>query len=99
MTDRTSWQDMRDLRLNEKGARDGYDDAQRAHDLGAAVRKLRAARGWTQTQLAEASGMTQSAVARLEAGGTMPTLPILGRLAEALDADLVVQLAPRPGAA
>jgi Helix-turn-helix len=30
--------------------------------------------GWSQTQLAKASGMTQSAVARFEAGGTVPTL-------------------------
>jgi transcriptional regulator with XRE-family HTH domain len=40
--------------------------------------------------------MTQSAVARFEAGGTVPTLPVLDRLAGALDADLVVRIAPRP---
>jgi transcriptional regulator with XRE-family HTH domain len=39
--------------------------------------------------------MTQSAVARFEAGGTMPTLPVLNRLAAALDADLVVTVKPR----
>jgi len=39
--------------------------------------------------------MTQSAVARFEAGGTVPSLPVLDRLARALDADLVVHLTPR----
>jgi len=28
-----------------------------------------------------AAGMTQSTVARFEAGGTVPTLPVLGRIA------------------
>jgi transcriptional regulator with XRE-family HTH domain len=40
--------------------------------------------------------MTQSAVARFEAGGTIPTLPVLERLARAMDADLTVQVTPRP---
>jgi transcriptional regulator with XRE-family HTH domain len=39
--------------------------------------------------------MTQSAVARFEAGGTTPTLSVLERLARALDAELVVQVTPR----
>jgi hypothetical protein len=43
--------------------------------------------------------MTQSAVARFEAGGTVPTLPVLGRIARALDADLTVRVAPRTGVA
>jgi transcriptional regulator with XRE-family HTH domain len=43
--------------------------------------------------------MTQSAVARFEAGGTIPTLPVLGRIAHALDADLTIQVSARTGAA
>ncbi|MCK2214682.1 helix-turn-helix transcriptional regulator [Actinomadura sp. ATCC 31491] len=42
--------------------------------------------------------MTQSAVARFEAGGTVPTLPVLERLARALEADLEVRLNPRASA-
>jgi len=43
--------------------------------------------------------MTQPAVARFEAGGTTQTLPVLERLAAALDVDLVVRLDPRSPAA
>jgi transcriptional regulator with XRE-family HTH domain len=39
--------------------------------------------------------MTQSAVARFEAGGTIPSLPVLDRLANALDAELTVSVTPR----
>jgi transcriptional regulator with XRE-family HTH domain len=50
-------------------------------------------------QLAQASGMTQSAVARFEAGGTVPTLPVLERLAHALDVQLAVRFTPKADAA
>ena len=40
-----------------------------AFELGAAVREIRLAREWSQTELASAAGMTQSAVARFETGG------------------------------
>src|SRR5205085_2561256 len=40
-------------------------------------------------------GLTaQPAVARFEAGGTIPTLPVLQRLARALHADLTVTVTP-----
>lgn len=36
--------------------------------------------------------MTQPQVSKLELGGTVPTLPLLARLARALDAALTLQL-------
>jgi HTH-type transcriptional regulator / antitoxin HipB len=39
--------------------------------------------------------MTQSAVSRLEAGGAVPTIGVLERLATSLNADLIVALTPR----
>jgi transcriptional regulator with XRE-family HTH domain len=70
-----------------------------AFDLGAAVRDLREQRGWTRARLAEQAGMTQPAVARFEAGGTVPTLIVLERLARALDGGLSVSFTPRSAAA
>jgi ribosome-binding protein aMBF1 (putative translation factor) len=96
MAERESWQELRDRRMSEPGADEAYEAARLAFELGAAVRELRHAHGWSQAELASAAGMTQSAVARFEAGGTVPTLPVLGRIARALDADLTVRVAPRP---
>lgn len=93
---RESWSELRDRRMEEPGADEAYEAARLAFELGAAVRDLGSARGWTQAELASAAGMTQSAVARFEAGGTVPTLPLLGRIARALDADLTVRVEPRP---
>ncbi len=93
---RESWAGLRDRRMSEPGAAEAYESARLAFELGAAVRELRRARGWSQAELASAAGMTQSAVARFEAGGTVPTLPVLGRIAQALDADLTVRVEARP---
>ena len=93
------WAAMRERRLAEPGAAEAYDAARLAFELGRSVRELRERRGWSQTQLAKASGMTQSAVARFEAGGTVPTLAVLERLAAALDVSLKVGFEPRGEAA
>jgi ribosome-binding protein aMBF1 (putative translation factor) len=99
MTEGESWEQLRDRRMAEPGAAEAYEAARLAFELGAAVRELRLERDWSQAELAAAAGMTQSAVARFEAGGTIPTLPVLVRIARALDADLTVRVAPRTGAA
>src|SRR5262245_11842177 len=92
---RESWAALRDRRLREDAAQAAYDATRLAIELGATVRELRDLRGWSQSELARHSGMTQPAVARFESGGTVPTLPVLERLARALDADLVVRVTPR----
>jgi transcriptional regulator with XRE-family HTH domain len=38
--------------------------------------------------------MTQPALSRLEAGGVVPTIPLLERISAALHADLIVEIAP-----
>jgi ribosome-binding protein aMBF1 (putative translation factor) len=99
MSERSGWHSLRDRRMAEPGATEAYERARLAHELGHAVRVLREEKGWSQRELAAAARMTQPAVARFEAGGTTPTLPVLERLASALDAELVVRLGPRSPAA
>ncbi|HLX33068.1 MAG TPA: helix-turn-helix transcriptional regulator [Gaiellaceae bacterium] len=59
------------------------------------VAERRGAMGLSQRELAELVGTTQSAIARLERGGRPPRIDTLLRIAEALQCDLVVELAPR----
>jgi ribosome-binding protein aMBF1 (putative translation factor) len=99
MSERGDWKELRDRRMAEPVAADAYEATRLAFELGRAVRELRERNGWSQTQLARAAGMTQSAVARFEAGGTVPTLAVLERLARALDVKLDVRFAPKADAA
>ncbi len=99
MSGRSNWTDLRDRRLADPGAAEEYEATRIAYELGKAVRELREQHGWSQTRLAQAAGMTQSAVARFEAGGTVPTLPVLERLAHALSVELDVRFRPKPAAA
>lgn len=99
MSEGGGWAAMRERRLAEPGAAEAYEAARLAFELGRSVRELRERRGWSQMQVARASRMTQSAVARFEAGGTVPTLPVLERLAAALDVSLKVGFEPRDAAA
>jgi ribosome-binding protein aMBF1 (putative translation factor) len=59
------------------------------------VAEQRKARGLSQAELAELTGTTQSAIARLEGGGRPPRIDTLLNIAEALDCELVVELRPR----
>jgi ribosome-binding protein aMBF1 (putative translation factor) len=99
MGERESWSGLRERRMSKPGAEEAYEATRLAFELGAAVRELRLRREWSQTELASAAGMTQSAVARFEAGGTVPTLAVLGRLAKALGAELTVRVEARPDVA
>jgi HTH-type transcriptional regulator / antitoxin HipB len=93
VSDQTSWTELRD-ELGVDRTHPAYEAARIAFELGTEVRALREQRGWSQTELASRAGMTQSAMARFEAGGTVPTLPVLERIASALEMRLSVELIP-----
>jgi ribosome-binding protein aMBF1 (putative translation factor) len=63
----------------------------RAFQLGAKVRTAREQqRGWSRAELAKRVGMATSDLARFEAGGALPALPVLDRIADALDMRLSI---------
>lgn len=88
MTDRVNWSDIRKPGTEE--AERAYRDEASLSEFRDLVYRLRSEASLTQAELAKRMGTTQSAIARMEGGGTRPTLDTLGRLAAALDQDLVV---------
>lgn len=79
------------LRERISGAEHGWFFARIAESV--AQRRLEL--GLSQKELAQLTGTTQSAIARLERGGRPPRIDTLLRIAEALDCDLHVTLEPR----
>ena len=57
--------------------------------IGHMVKEARTRRGWTQQQLAEALGTSQSSVHRIEDGAQNLSIGMINRLANALDAPLI----------
>jgi transcriptional regulator with XRE-family HTH domain len=67
--------------------RDEYDRAYAAATLAGELAELvytvRVRAGLTQVELAQRMGTTQSSIARIESGGSLPTINMLARLARA----------------
>jgi ribosome-binding protein aMBF1 (putative translation factor) len=90
----TSYEDLAASRRDSNDYRQGHAEAERAYLLGKAIRDRRLALGLSQAEVAMRAAMTQPALSRLEAGGVIPTIPLLDRISAALDADLIVEIAP-----
>lgn len=71
---------------------EAYREAGYAFALGHAVYNRRTELGWTQSQLAERSEMTQPQISGIEGGDQVPTLALLARLSEALDAEVHIAI-------
>lgn len=64
--------------------------------IGTLIRDSRKHRGWTQAELAEVLGTSQSAVNRIERGHQNLSLEMLARIGEALDSEIVSLGSPGP---
>ena len=93
MTDRTKWHDIKKPRSPAADA--AYEDEARTSEFRELVYRLRTEAGLTQKELAGRMGTTQSAIARIEGGGTRPSLETLEKLAVAVGQDLVVGVGER----
>ncbi len=87
-------QPLERIRARLAGAEEGWLFGQ----IAGQVANRRKERGLSQADLAALVGTTQSAIARLESGGRPPRIDTLLRIANALDADLHIELLDRePG--
>ncbi|MCD2444345.1 helix-turn-helix domain-containing protein [Agromyces sp. SYSU K20354] len=64
-----------------------------AHGLGQVVQSARLASGWSQTELADAAGVSRPSVARVERGDDV-NMATIGKIANALG--LTLELRDRP---
>ena len=71
-----------------------YEALEPEHQIARQLIALRVAHGLTQSDLAARAGTRQVSVSRVETGSTVPTLPLLKKLARALDARLEIRLVP-----
>jgi transcriptional regulator with XRE-family HTH domain len=83
--------------MREPKYRKAYRALEEEFVLASAVIDARNRAGLTQQQLARKMGTTQPVVARLESGGTRPSMRTLERLAKATGSRLLISFQPREG--
>ncbi|MEU4342314.1 helix-turn-helix transcriptional regulator [Nocardia sp. NPDC023852] len=91
------WKTLRERKLAEGYTEpDDVIEARREIRLSMALAKAvhdrRTELGLTQADLAERAGLSQAKISRIEGSDTVPTLPLLAKLADALDATLNIAL-------
>lgn len=89
-----AWKTRRDRKLLGEDVEESpaYREAGYAFALGQAVYDRRRELGLSQTEVARRAGMNQPQISTIEGGDSVPTLPLLTRLAKALDASLSISL-------
>jgi transcriptional regulator with XRE-family HTH domain len=65
-----------------------FEDLAIQRALGDRVRALRTAKGWTQEDLVETSGLDRSFIAQIESGRRNPSLRTIARLARGLRVEI-----------
>jgi DNA-binding XRE family transcriptional regulator len=90
----SQWKTRRSRKLLGESVEESpaYVEAGYALALGQAVYDRRAELELSQSELARRAGMTQPQISNIEGGDSVPTLPLLTRLAKALDASLTIDL-------
>ena len=87
-----SYKDFKKRLLKDKQIKKAYDELGPEFALIEMIIKKRLNQGITQKQLAEKIGTKQPVISRLESGTYNPSIKVLHRVAEALDAELSVKI-------
>ena len=89
------WRDVKERLLEDEELRWEYAALAPYYELVRSIIRLRTAKGLSQEDLARLLHTRKPAISRLESGRANPTIKTLQRVAEALDARLVIALEPQ----
>ena len=91
-----NWKEHKKRLLEDPEFKKEYEALEPEYKLASALIRLRLAKGLTQEQLAKLLNTKQESIARLESGGSLPSLSTVKKVANALDAELEINLRPKP---
>ena len=90
-----NWKEHKKRLLEDPEFRKEYEALEPEYQLASALIRLRLAKGLTQEQLARLLNTKQESIARLESGSSLPSLSTVKKVANALDAELEINLRPK----
>jgi ribosome-binding protein aMBF1 (putative translation factor) len=88
----TTFYQFKSKALKDQKVQAEYDALDPEYQLVKTIIRERLARGWSQTDLANAIGTRQPVISRLERGEGNPSLGTLHKIATALDLSLEVSM-------
>ena len=89
------WKEHKKQLMKDPEFRKEYEALEPEYQLAATLIRLRLAKGLTQEELARVLNTKQASIARLESGSSLPSLTMVKKVAEALEADLEIRLQPK----
>ena len=87
-------QELTDELIKDPEFKKEYDALQPERDLTMSLVMARKRAGLTQAELSEKTGISQSDISRLENGSRNPTIALLNRIANALNATCRIEFVP-----
>lgn len=90
-----NWREHKKQLMKDPEFRKEYEALDTEYKLASELMRLRLAKGLTQAQLALLMNTKQESIARLESGNILPSLTMVRRVADALDAELEINLRPK----
>ena len=80
--------------LKTPGYQDAYEESHAQVELARQLIEARTKSGLSQEEIASRMGTSQSAIARLESGNSLPSMRTLSRYAKATNCELSIRLQP-----
>lgn len=77
--------------LKSPGYKESFDSTQTEFELARQLIETRIKRGLSQSELALKMGTSQSSIARLESGKSMPSMRTLSKFAKATNSELQIK--------
>ncbi len=90
-----NWKEHKKRLLTDREFKKEYEALGPEYKLASDLIRLRLAKGLTQEQLARMLDTKQESIARLESGSSLPSLTTVRKVADALDAEVEINLRPR----
>ena len=90
-----TWKEHKRQLMKDPDFRKEYAALEPEYKLAAALIQLRLSKGLTQEELASVLNTKQASIARLESGRSLPSLSMVKKVADVLDAEVEIKLQPR----
>lgn len=90
-----NWKEHKQQLMKDVAFKFEYERLSTEYKVATELIKLRLSRGMTQADLAKAINTQQASIARMESGSYLPSLSMIKKIADVLDADLEIKLKNR----